>query len=149
MGKKYLFIVSKFNEAITKSLLEGGVKELEELGVSESDVEVTWVPGAFEIPGLARKAVSTGKYDALVCLGCVIRGQTPHFEYVAGQSAAGLMRVSMESDIPVINGILTTDNSEQAMERCGLKSGNKGRYAARAAFDMIKNYEKIMDNSRL
>jgi 6,7-dimethyl-8-ribityllumazine synthase len=127
-------VVSRFNEAITRLLLEGALDTLRRHGVE--DVDVAWVPGAFEIPLVALRLARSGRYHAVVCLGAVIRGETPHFEYVAGQSAAGVARAAMESGIPVIYGILTLDTLEQALERSGTKAGNRGRDAALAAIEM-------------
>ncbi|MDR7415236.1 MAG: 6,7-dimethyl-8-ribityllumazine synthase [Armatimonadota bacterium] len=133
-GLRVGVVVSRFNEAITRLLLEGALDTLRRHGVE--DVDVAWVPGAFEIPLVALRLAQSGRYHAVVCLGVVIRGETPHFEYVAGQSAAGVARAALESGIPVIYGILTTDTLEQALERSGTKAGNRGRDAALAAIEM-------------
>jgi 6,7-dimethyl-8-ribityllumazine synthase len=133
-GLRVGVVVSRFNEAITRLLLEGALDTLRRHGVE--DVDVAWVPGAFEIPLVALRLARSGRYHAVVCLGAVIRGETPHFEYVAGQSAAGVARAAMESGIPVIYGILTLDTLEQALERSGTKAGNRGRDAALAAIEM-------------
>jgi len=138
-----LIIVSRFNEMITKCLLDGAKETALQTGLTEKQLKVVWVPGAFEIPTVASKAASSKKYDAIVCIGCVIRGETPHFDLVAGESAAGLMRVSVESQIPVINGIITTNTVEQALNRSGLKMGNKGREAMAAAIEMIEQLKNI------
>lgn len=127
-------VVSRFNEAITRSLLEGALDTLHRHGVEE--VDVAWVPGAFEIPLVALRLAQSGRYHAVVCLGAVIRGATPHFRYVAGQSAAGVAQAALQSGIPVIYGILTADTLEQALERAGIKAGNRGRDAALAAIEM-------------
>lgn len=138
-----LIIVSRFNEMVTRCLLEGARDVAQQQGLSDKQIKIVWVPGAFEIPTVASKAASAKSYDAIVCLGCVIRGETPHFDIVAGESAAGLMRISVESQIPIINGIITTNTVEQALNRSGLKSGNKGREAMAAAFEMIEQLKSI------
>ena len=130
-------VVSRFNELITKSLLDGSVSTLKRCGVAEKDITVVLVPGAFEIPVAAKKMASSGSYDAVICLGVVIRGATPHFDYVAGQTASGVANVALETGLPVIFGVLTTDTIEQAVERAGTKCGNKGSDAALAAVEMV------------
>ena len=138
MREQILIIVARFNEYITKALLSGAQDALKEAGVLESSVHTVWVPGSFEIPAIAATAARSKKYHAVICLGAVIRGETPHFDYVAGMTAQGLMQVSVETGIPVIFGVLTTENAEQAIARCGIKCGNKGREAAVSALQMIK-----------
>ncbi|WP_075882483.1 6,7-dimethyl-8-ribityllumazine synthase [Candidatus Protochlamydia sp. W-9] len=130
-------VISRFNEAITKNLLEGSLDELERYGISTQNLPVAWVPGAFEIPLIAKQMALSGEFDAIICLGAIIRGTTPHFDYVASQSAAGILNVSLEINLPVVFGILTTDTVEQAMERSGVKMGNKGREAVQTAIEMI------------
>ncbi|KPJ69580.1 6,7-dimethyl-8-ribityllumazine synthase [candidate division WOR-1 bacterium DG_54_3] len=127
-------IVSRFNELVSKGLLEGALDCLKRHGAKEANLNVIWAPGAFEIPMIAKKVAK--EYDAVVCLGAVIRGGTPHFEYVASEAAKGIARVSLDTGIPVIFGILTTDNLEQALERAGAKPGNKGFAAALSAIEL-------------
>jgi 6,7-dimethyl-8-ribityllumazine synthase len=129
-------VVSRFNETITRQLLEGARDCLRRHGADDRALVVAWVPGAFEIPLAAQRLARSGQYDAVICLGAVIRGATAHFEHVAGQAAAGVARVALETGIPVIFGILTTDTIEQALERSGIKAGNKGFDAALAAIEM-------------
>ncbi|MCS7173531.1 MAG: 6,7-dimethyl-8-ribityllumazine synthase [Armatimonadetes bacterium] len=133
-GVRVGVVVSRFNEAVTRLLLAGALDTLRRHGVEE--VDVAWVPGAFEIPLAALYLARSGRYHAVVCLGAVIRGATPHFEYVAGQSAAGVAQAALSTGVPVIYGILTTDTLEQALERAGTKAGNRGRDAALAALEM-------------
>lgn len=133
---KVAIVVSRFNDMVTKELLEGALDCLKRHGAAEDDVHVYWVPGAMEIPPVAKNVVNTKKYDGVICLGAVIRGATPHFDVVAAESAKGVARISMESEIPVIFGILTTDSIEQALERAGTKAGNKGWDAALNMIEM-------------
>jgi 6,7-dimethyl-8-ribityllumazine synthase len=142
-GLKIGIVVSRFNEMITKSLTEGCLELLERLGVSEKKICQVEVPGAFEIPLVAKKMALSGDYDAIICLGAVIRGATPHFDYVAGQSASGIAQAASESGIPIIYAILTTETIEQAIERAGTKCGNKGADAAAAAVEMATLLKKI------
>lgn len=143
-GLRIGIVVSRFNEMITKSLTEGCIEMLERLGVSQKNICRVMVPGAFEAPLVAKKMAVSGQYDAVICLGAVIRGATPHFDYVAGQSAAGIAHAALESGVPVINGILTTDTIEQAVERAGTKCGNKGADAAAVAVEMATLLKKIV-----
>lgn len=136
-GKKFGIVVSRFNDFITARLLEGALDGLRRHGVAESDVEIAWVPGAFEIPLLAKKMAESAKYDAVICLGAVIRGSTSHYDYVCNEAAKGIAQVSMESGIPVIFGVVTTDTIAQAIERAGTKAGNKGYDAALGAIEMV------------
>ncbi|MCH7689486.1 MAG: 6,7-dimethyl-8-ribityllumazine synthase [candidate division Zixibacteria bacterium] len=136
-GQKVGIVVSRFNHFLTDKLLEGARDCLERHGAAESDITVYHVPGAFEIPHTAAKLVKSSNFDAIVCLGVIIRGDTPHFDYVAGESASGIAKLSLESDIPVMYGVVTAENLEQAIERCGGKAGNKGWDAALAAIEMI------------
>lgn len=143
-GLKIGIVVSRFNEFITNKLLGGAMDALIRHGVNESDIEIAWSPGAFEIP-LAAKHMADRAYDAVICLGAVIRGSTPHFDYVASEVAKGVAQVSLSSGVPVIFGVLTTDNIEQAIERAGTKAGNKGFEAAVSAIEManlLKNMKK-------
>lgn len=136
-GMSLGIVISRFNEMITSRLLGGALDAFKRHGGNEDDVGVIWVPGSFEIPWAAKKAVDSGKFDAVVCLGAVIRGDTPHFEYVANEVSKGIARLSMDSDIPVIFGVLTTENVEQAIERAGTKAGNKGWDASNSAIEMF------------
>lgn len=132
-------IVSRFNDLVSKGLLDGALDCLRRHGAKETNIDVVWVPGAFEIPLIAKKMAKD--YDAVVCLGAVIRGGTPHFEYVASEAAKGIAKVSLDTGVPVIFGILTTDNLEQALERAGAKPGNRGFAAALSAIELV-NLEK-------
>jgi 6,7-dimethyl-8-ribityllumazine synthase len=134
-GLKFGIIVSRFNELVSKGLLEGAIDCLKRHGAAEEAIDVVWAPGAFEIPVIAKKMASK-KYSAVICLGAVIRGGTPHFDYVASEAAKGIAKVSLDSGVPVIFGILTTDNLEQALERAGAKPGNKGFAAAMSAIEL-------------
>lgn len=129
-------IAARFNETIVKQLVEGAVDELQRQGVPDEKMALVWVPGAFEIPVTARRLAGSGSYDAIICLGVVIRGETAHFEYVAGHASNGIGDVALQSDLPITNGILTTETAEQATDRAGGKMGNKGAEAARAAIEM-------------
>lgn len=129
-------VASRFNELIVKKLVEGAKDALTRHGVADEDIELAWVPGAFEIPLVAQTMAESKKYDALICLGAVIRGATPHFEYVAAEAAKGIAQVALKTGIPVTFGVLTTDNLEQALERAGTKAGNKGWDAALSAIEM-------------
>lgn len=133
---KFGIIVGRFNEFIGGKLLSGAIDALKRHGAQEDDIEITWVPGAFEIPFIAKKLAASGKYDAIICLGAVIRGSTPHFDYVSSEVSKGIANVSLETGVPVIFGVLTTDTIEQAIERAGTKSGNKGFDAAVTAIEM-------------
>lgn len=138
-------VASRFNEFITSKLLSGAMDGLLRHDVKEEDIHVAWVPGAFEIPLIASKMAKSGKYDAVICLGAVIRGATSHYDYVCNEVAKGIAMVSLESGVPVMFGILTTENIEQAIERAGTKAGNKGFDCATGAIemiDLIKNMEK-------
>jgi 6,7-dimethyl-8-ribityllumazine synthase len=135
-GKKIGVIVSRFNDFISDRLLGGTLDALVRHGTKDEDIDIIKVPGSFEIPLMAKKMAEKGKYDAIICLGAVIRGSTPHFEYVSAEVSKGVALVSLESGIPVIFGVITTDTLEQAIERAGTKSGNKGWAAAVAAMEM-------------
>lgn len=143
-GLRFGIVVSRFNEFIGSKLLSGARDCLSRHGVADADVDVAWVPGAMEIPIIAKRLANSGRYDAVICLGAVIRGSTAHFEYVAGEVAKGVALVQLESGIPVIFGVLTTENIEQAVERAGTKSGNKGWDAALSAVEMA-NLVKGLD----
>ncbi len=129
-------VVARFNETIGRALLDGALDRLRRLGIADEDIAVAWVPGALEIPLVAQRFAASGDVDAVVCLGAVIRGETPHFDVVTSESASGMSRVALETGIPVTNGVLTTDDAEQARERAGGKVGNKGADAAEAAVEM-------------
>jgi len=134
-GLKFGLVVSRFNEFFTRKLLEGAQDALLRHGVNEADIEVAWTPGSFEIPLVAQKMAQSQKYDAIICLAAVIRGGTPHWEYIASEATKGIARVSLETGIPVINSIITTETLEQAVERSGSKAGNKGFDAAVSAIE--------------
>ena len=142
-GKKFALVVSRFNDFITDKLLSGALDALIRSGASDEDIEVVKVPGAFEFPVLAKKMARTKRFDAVICLGAVIKGSTPHFDYVSAEVSKGVAAVSMESDIPVIFGVITVDTIEQAIERAGTKAGNKGWSAAIAAVEMANLFEII------
>lgn len=135
-NEKFCIIISRFNDFIGSKLLSGAIDELKRHGVSEENIDIVKVPGAFEIPVAAQKFAKSGKYDALITLGAVIKGSTPHFDYVSAEVSKGVAQVSLQTGIPVIFGVLTTDNLEQAIERAGTKAGNKGSDAAKAAIEM-------------
>jgi 6,7-dimethyl-8-ribityllumazine synthase len=135
-GLKFVLVVSRFNEFISKKLLEGAQDALLRHDVSSDNIDIAWVPGAFEIPLVAKKLAQSKKYDAVICLGAVIRGNTPHFEYIASEVAKGIAAVNLETGVPVTFGVLTTENIEQAVERAGTKEGNKGFEAAMNAIEM-------------
>ncbi|MDK6805127.1 6,7-dimethyl-8-ribityllumazine synthase [Aerococcus sp. UMB7834] len=130
-------VVSRFNDFITSKLLGGAVDSLKREGVAEEAIDVAWVPGAFEIPLLAKKMAETGRYDAIICLGAVIRGATSHYDYVCAEVSKGISQVSMATGLPVLFGVITTDTIEQAIERAGSKAGNKGSECAQAAIEMV------------
>lgn len=135
-GLKFAIVVSRFNHFITDRLLEGALDALIRHGAKEDCIAIYRVPGAFEIPLIAKRVAASGQYDAVICLGCVVRGATPHFEYVAAETSKGIALASLETGVPIAFGILTTDNLEQAIERAGSKSGNKGWHAALSAIEM-------------
>ena len=135
-NEKFCIIVARFNEFIGSKLLSGAVDELVRHGVKEENIDIIWCPGAFEIPLVAKKAAKTGKYNAIITLGAVIKGSTSHYDYVCAEVSKGVASVSLETNIPVIFGVLTTDNIEQAIERAGTKAGNKGSDAAKSAIEM-------------
>ena len=135
-GLKFGILVARFNDFITNKLLEGAQDTLLRHGVNEDDIEVTWVPGAFEIPLIAQKLANTKRYDAVICLGAVIRGGTPHFEYVASEVTKGIAQVGLNTGLPIVYGVITADTLEQAIERAGTKQGNEGSKAAMTAIEM-------------
>lgn len=142
-GFRFSLIVSRFNHFITDRLLEGSLDALIRHGARQEDIEIIKVPGAFEIPPVARKVARNKKSDAIICLGTIIRGDTPHFEYISSEVAKGIALVALESEIPVIFGVITADNLEQAIERAGTKGGNKGWEAAVAAMEMVNLYKAL------
>ena len=142
-GMKIAIVASRFNEIITNKLLGGAIDSFVRHGGNENDITVAWVPGAFEIPLIAKKMAASKKYDAVVCLGAVIRGATPHFDMVANETTKGIAAVGLQSEVPVGFGVLTTDNIEQAVERAGSKAGNKGFEAATTAIEMHNLIKKI------
>ncbi len=135
-GLKFAIVVSRFNEFITRKLLEGAEDALARHGVDMAQVDLAWVPGAFEIPLVAKRLATTGHYDGVICLGAVIRGATPHFDYVAAEVSKGIANTGLQTGVPILFGVLTTDTIEQAIERAGTKAGNKGFDAAEAAIEM-------------
>jgi len=142
-GLKFGLVVSRFNEFFSQKLLEGAQNALLRHGVSEEDIEVAWTPGSFEIPLIAQKLAQSKKYDAVICLGAVIRGGTPHFDYIAGEVTKGIAKVNLDTGVPVIYGVITTDTLEQAVERSGTKAGNKGFQAAESAIEMANLIKSI------
>lgn len=142
-GKKFAIVISRFNEFISAKLLEGCVDTLTRHGVQDSSIDVIWVPGSFELPMLALKAAKSKKYDAVICLGTVIRGATAHFDLVASETVKGIAKASLDTNVPCIFGVITADNIEQAIERAGTKDGNKGRDAAVSAIEMANLYAKV------
>ncbi len=142
-GKRFGIVVSRFNEFVSSKLLEGAKDTLERLGAKSEDISSIWVPGAFELPMVAKRMASKGKYDAVICLGAIIRGETPHFDLVASESAKGIASVAMNSDVPCVFGVITADNLDQAIDRAGTKSGNKGRDAAITAVEMCNLYPML------
>lgn len=142
-GLKFAVVISRFNHFITGHLLDGAEDALKRHGVSDEEITVVWVPGAFEIPLVAKKLAKSGKYNGIICLGAVIRGSTPHFDYVAAEVSKGVAAVGLDTEVPVVFGIITTDNIEQAIERAGTKSGNKGWDAALTALELADLDRKI------
>jgi 6,7-dimethyl-8-ribityllumazine synthase len=135
-ARRFAVVASRFNEVVVNQLVAGATECLSRHGIDEDDLDVAWVPGAFELPLVAERLARTDRYDAVICLGAVIRGETAHFDYVAGQAAAGVQRVALDTGVPVLFGVLTTETFEQAMDRAGGKHGNKGWDAAMAAMEM-------------
>ena len=142
-GIKIGIVAARFNEFITSKLLSGAIDTLQRHDVKPEDIDVAWVPGAFEIPLIASKMAQTGKYDALICLGAVIRGNTSHYDYVCSEVSKGIAQVSLNQNLPVMFGVLTTENIEQAIERAGTKAGNKGSECAESAIEMINLIRSI------
>ncbi|MFA6635786.1 MAG: 6,7-dimethyl-8-ribityllumazine synthase [Candidatus Omnitrophota bacterium] len=141
--KRFGIIVSRFNEFVSSKLLEGAVDTLIRLGGKSEDIQTVWVPGAFELPMAAKKMASSGKYDAVICLGTIIRGETPHFDFIASEAAKGVASVAMNSETPCVFGVITADTLDQAIDRAGTKSGNKGRDAAMTAVEMCNLYKML------
>jgi 6,7-dimethyl-8-ribityllumazine synthase len=142
-GFRFAVVASRWNDFLTSRLVEGALDALERLGADEKMVEVFRVPGSFEIPLLARKLAASGKWDSVVCVGTVIRGQTPHFEYIAAEVTKGIAQAAMETDVPVVYGIVTADTLEQAIDRAGVKAGNKGFEAAMSAVELVNLYKEV------
>jgi 6,7-dimethyl-8-ribityllumazine synthase len=142
-NQKYGIIVGRFNEFIGSKLVDGAIDALKRHGATEEDIDTVWVPGAYEIPLVSKKMAKSGDYDAVICLGAVIRGETPHFDYVSNEVAKGVAQVSLDTEIPVIFGVLTTDTIQQAIERAGTKAGNKGFDAAMSAIEMVNLLNEI------
>ena len=142
-GLKFGIVVGRFNEFITHKLLGGALDALKRHGVEEDDIELAWVPGAFEVPLVAKKMAGLKRYDAVICLGAIIRGATPHFDYVAAEVSKGVAKVGLDSDLPVVFGVITADTIEQAIERAGTKAGNKGWDAANTALEMANLLKEL------
>ncbi|MEN6375094.1 MAG: 6,7-dimethyl-8-ribityllumazine synthase [Smithella sp.] len=142
-GMKFGIVASRFNDFICGRLIEGAIDALTRAGADEKDIVICKVPGAFELPLTAKKMAKSNRFDAIICLGAVIRGATPHFEYISAEVSKGIASVGLETEIPVVFGVLTTDNIEQAIERAGTKSGNKGADAAMSAIEMVDLFKKI------
>jgi 6,7-dimethyl-8-ribityllumazine synthase len=142
-GRKFCIVVSRFNDLVSQRLLDGALDCLKRHGGDEAKVDVVWVPGSFEIPPVASQAAHSKKYQAVICLGAVIRGDTPHFDFIAAEAAKGIAQVAMASGVPTIFGVVTTDNLDQALERAGSKSGNKGWEAALFAMEMADLYGQL------
>lgn len=147
-GFRFAIVASRWNDFLTSRLIDGAVDALASTGAGEGDVEIFMVPGAFELPLAALKAAQSGRFDAVVAIGVVVRGETPHFDYVAGEAAKGVSRASLETGVPVMFGVVTTDTVEQAINRSGLKAGNKGYEAAMAAVEVANLYRDIADNEQ-
>jgi 6,7-dimethyl-8-ribityllumazine synthase len=142
-GKKFAIVAARFNEFITEKLISGAQDMLTRHGVSDSDISVYWVPGAFEIPAVAKKIADSKKVDGIICLGCVIRGATPHFDYVATEVSKGVASISLNGNVPIVFGVLTTESIEQAIERAGTKAGNKGADSAISVIEMVSLYSQF------
>ena len=142
-GMRFAIIASRFNEFISSKLMEGAIDALVRHDASKNDITVCWVPGAFEMPVVAKKLAVTGAYDAIICVGAVIRGATSHFDYVANEVSKGIASVSLDTGVPISFGVLTTDNIEQAIERAGTKAGNKGFESAMTAVEMVSLFKEI------
>jgi len=142
-GLRFGLVISRFNEFITKKLLEGAQDALLRHGVREEDIDIAWTPGSFEIPLIAKKLAQTKKYDAIICLATIVRGGTPHFQYIAAEVTKGIANVGLEAELPIIYGVITADTLEQAIERAGTKAGNKGFNAAMSAIEMANLVKSV------
>ena len=142
-GKRYTLAVSRFNEFITSKLVDGAIDCLKRHGVADDEIELVWVPGSFELPGVCKRLAESGRCDAVLALGAVIRGGTPHFDYIANEVSKGVAHVALASKVPVVFGVLTTDTIEQAIERAGTKAGNKGADAAATAIELVNLYAQL------
>ena len=142
-NEKFCIVISRFNEFIGSKLLSGAIDELKRHGVNEENIDVVWTPGAFEIPLVAKRCAKSGKYNAIITLGAVIKGSTSHYDYVCAEVSKGVAEVGLETEVPVLFGVLTTENIEQAIERAGTKAGNKGSDAAKAAIEMANLLKEI------
>jgi 6,7-dimethyl-8-ribityllumazine synthase len=147
-GFRFAIVAARWNDFITGRLTEGALDALERLGADENSIEIFKVPGSFEIPLTAQKVAQTGRFDAVICLGTVIRGQTSHFEHVAGEAAKGIAQVSMQSGVPVLFGVVTAENLEQAIDRAGAKAGNKGFEAAMSAIELVNLYKEMQGGKK-
>jgi len=146
-GRRFAVVASRFNDVVVQKLVDGAVSCLHKHGIAEDDLELVWVPGAFELPLVAKRLAESGGYDAVICLGAVIRGETPHFDYVAAESARGIREASMQTGVPMLFGVLTTETFEQAMDRAGGKHGNKGWDAAMAAMETADVLDRLPKGS--
>ncbi len=146
-GQRFAIVVSRFNEFITSKLLAGAVDVLMRHGASDGNITCVHVPGSFDLPPVAKRLAESGSYDAVICLGCVIRGATPHFEYVAGEAAKGIAQVALATGVPTTFGVITADTLEQAIERAGAKAGNRGGDAARNAIELVSVLKQLADHS--
>jgi 6,7-dimethyl-8-ribityllumazine synthase len=146
-GQRFALLVSRFNEFITSKLLSGAIDALTRHGCSEDNITCVYVPGSFELPYMAKKLAESGAYDAVICLGCVIRGHTPHFEYIAAEAAKGIAQVGLDSGVPTTFGVITADTLEQAVERAGSKAGNKGADAALSALELTSLLRQLPSGS--
>jgi 6,7-dimethyl-8-ribityllumazine synthase len=142
-GFRFAIVVASWNDFLTSKLVEGSLDALEKLGADEKSIEVFKVPGSFELPLVAKKVCETKKFDAVICLGVVIRGQTPHFDYVAGEAAKGIGQIGMQTGMPVMFGVVTADTLDQAIDRCGVKAGNKGFEAAMSAVELVNLFKEM------
>ena len=142
-NERFCIVISRFNEFIGSKLLSGAIDELKRHGISEDGIEIVWTPGAFEIPLVAKRCAKTGKYNAIIALGAIIKGSTSHYDYVCAELSKGIAQVGLETEVPVLFGVLTTENIEQAIERAGTKAGNKGSDAAKAAIEMANLLKEI------
>jgi 6,7-dimethyl-8-ribityllumazine synthase len=146
-GHSYGIVVSRFNSLVTKSLLEGALDCLLRHGANEKDLTVVYCPGSFEIPQVASRLAQSGKFDGVLCLGCIIRGETPHFDYIASEVTKGIGAVALETSVPIAYGVLTTENLEQALERAGAKAGNKGWDTALTAIELVNTFKQLSGRS--